>query len=264
MGQFLEETIESVIRNLGPGDEYYVIDGGSTDSSVDIIRKYESYITGWISEPDRGYADALCKGFELSVAPLMCWINSGDLLLPGALDIVRKEFRNSDCDLFFCDDYYIDEQGKVLQLSKGYVKDLKSMMLYGGWTPLQDACFWRREIYIASGGIDASVRLAADFDLFLKMSTQGKTSYLPTVMSAFRQHDSQKSIANAEAYAKERKQVVRRALSSENCGYIRRVLSIAFYGVLVRIRCRLNFLNRRKTKHLGADIKQLKAEFVLS
>ena len=160
------------------------------------------------------------------------------------------------------DDYYVDERGTVLQLSKGYVKNLKGMMLYGGWAPLQDSCFWRRTLYEACNGIDSNIKLAADYDLFLKMSIRGQPSYISAVMSAFRQHSSQKSIANAKAYAVEKNKVMARELKKENRAFIMQIAKRIFYGVLVRIRYRISFLNCRKIKYLGSNINQLEAEFV--
>ena len=204
MGDYLAETIESVLANLRPGDEYFVIDGGSSDSSVDVIKRYADRITGWVSEADRGYADALRKGFERSNADYQCWINSGDLLLSGTLANARERLEATGADMIFGDDVYIDETGKVLQVSNGQVDDLSAMMLYGGWTPLQDACYWRRSLYEKVGGIDSALRYAADYDLFLRMSMNGRCKYVPIIFSAFRRHAGQTSNKHAKKYQQER------------------------------------------------------------
>lgn len=238
MGEYLVETIESVLRNLRSGDEYFVIDGGSTDNSVDVIRSYESRITGWISERDKGYADALAKGFRRSTANFQCWINSGDLLLPGALSRASTLLTESAADLIFGDDLYIDEQSAVVQVSNGNVDDLSNMMLFGGWTPLQDACFWRRSFYEQVGGINPEVRFAADFDLFLRMSLHGRCQFVPTVFSAFRRHQGQTSKARANDYKAEREAIRRRTLNAvAPAGH--GAWSVAFYYLLARLRARL-------------------------
>ena len=108
MAAYLEETIVSVIGNLAPGDEYFVIDGGSTDDSVEIIRKYQDRITAWVSEPDRGYADAIGKGFERASGDVLCWVNAGDLYLRGAFDAARNLIDGND--MIFGDDFHIDEE----------------------------------------------------------------------------------------------------------------------------------------------------------
>ena len=193
MGRYLAETIESVLANLGPGDQYFVIDGGSSDESVEIIGRYEPRLTGWVSEPDHGYADALAKGFARSKSEFLCWVNSGDLLLMGALNSAKNILEESKADFIFGDDFYIDEQGRIIGFSKGYVRSLKNMMLFGGWTPLQDACFWKRSLYGSVGGINRDLEYAADYDLFLRFSLKGSSRYAPVAFSAFRKHTEQKS-----------------------------------------------------------------------
>src|SRR5690349_7665396 len=179
MKRYLPGTIESVLKNLQPGDEYFIIDGGSSDGSVEVIRGYEKHLHGWLSEADNGYADAICKGFARATGDVLCWINCGDLFLAGALNAARAALQVSSADLIFGDDFYIDEQDLVIFFSRGEVKDLKNAMLYGGWTPLQDACFWRRELYQRVGGIDPQLKYAADYDLFLRMALSGNAVYLP-------------------------------------------------------------------------------------
>src|SRR5882757_6884322 len=186
MAPYLEDTIASVIGNLRPGDEYFVIDGGSTDGSADIIRRHERDFTAWVSETDTGYADALAKGFDRATGDILCWINAGDLYLAGALDAARR-LLTGDLDMIFGDDFYIDENNEVLFYSRGWVPNLRIATLYGGWTPLQDACFWRRGLYESIGGIDRSLQFAADYDLFLRMALAGRTGYVPLTFSAFRQ-----------------------------------------------------------------------------
>ncbi len=212
MSHFLRETLDSVLANLQPGDEYYVIDGGSTDGSVDIIRSCESRITGWRSERDEGYADALNKGFSMCTGDFMCWINSGDLLLKGALAAARQAFAETGAGLIFGDDVHIDEQGRVLRHSRGHVGSLKRIMLYGGWTPLQEACFWRRTLYEQVGGINRRLQYAADYDFFLRASWSGKCVYIPRIFGAFRRHLGQKSIHGAATYEAERRKCRQRML----------------------------------------------------
>src|SRR4051812_47599723 len=108
MKRYLSRTIESVLANLREGDEYFVIDGGSSDGSAEVMRSYAARLSGWMSEPDRGYADALAKGFARASGDVLCWINCGDLLLSGALDAARSAFQNTAANLIFGDDFYID------------------------------------------------------------------------------------------------------------------------------------------------------------
>ena len=117
---------------------------------------------------------------------------------------MRREMRIGDSEMTFGDDFHVDEASRVLSYSRGWVSDLRSAMLFGGWSPLQDACFWRRSLYDRVGGIDRSLRFAADYDLFLRMALAGKCTYVPLAFSAFRRHAGQKSAAGAGPYRAER------------------------------------------------------------
>jgi glycosyltransferase involved in cell wall biosynthesis len=256
MSSYLEATILSVVNNLRPGDEYFVIDGGSIDGSVDIIRRHEGKLASWISEPDDGYADALAKGFARSTGDILCWINAGDMYLPGAFAIATK-LLNEDIDMIFGDDFYIDENGRVLSHSYGWVPDLRSAMLYGGWTPLQDACFWRRELYRKVGGIDGSLRYAADYDLFLRMALSGRAEYVPFTFSAFRRHAGQKSIAGSREYENERRSVRTREIDACRSALVQKAFCRTINRVAVSARARLGPLIWRKPDLVGRVVASL-------
>jgi glycosyltransferase involved in cell wall biosynthesis len=255
-GRFLSETIESVLRNLRPGDEYYVVDGGSTDGSLDVIKRYESRLSGWSSGPDRGYSDAVAKGFQLGSGQVLAWVNSSDLLLPGALDCARMQFLDPEIDWIFGDDYHIDEAGIVQFRSHGGAWDLRNLMLYGSWTPLQDACFFRRSIYEKVGGLNPATRYAADFEFFLKLSIAGRPAYTPCVFSAFRKHAGQTSIDGVQKYREERSAIQRHFRTIEGDSVIKRS---AFY-VWARLRARFcqGLWNSRAFQ--GRSISELTSE----
>jgi glycosyltransferase involved in cell wall biosynthesis len=256
MARYLEDTIKSVIGNLLPDDEYFVIDGGSTDGSVDLIRGHEENLTGWVSEKDAGYADALAKGFERATGDILCWINAGDLYLSGALDAARRLFAG-DLDMIFGDDFYIDEDNKVLCYSHGWVPDLRMATLYGGWTPLQDACFWRRDLYWKVGGIDRALHYAADYDLFLRMALAGRTEYVPLAFSAFRRHAGQKSISGSGAYDVERKRVRAREIAAYRSAPILKVFYRGINRVAMSTRARLAPLAWRRPDLVGRPVTSL-------
>jgi glycosyltransferase involved in cell wall biosynthesis len=250
MAPYLEDTIQSVIGNLRPGDEYFIVDGGSTDGSIDIIRRYENHITGWGSEKDAGYADALAKGFAHASGDILCWINASDMYLSGALDAARRML-SDDLDMIFGDDFYIDRDSRVLSYSRGWVPDLRTAMLYGGWTPLQDACFWRRGLYQNIGGIDLSLQFAADYDLFLRMALAGRTGYVPLTFSAFRQHSGQKSISGSAAYQEERKRVRAREIDAYKSGPVLKAFYRGINRVAMSARARLAPLAWRRPDLAG-------------
>jgi glycosyltransferase involved in cell wall biosynthesis len=234
MAEWLPETIESVLANLQPGDEYFIIDGGSIDGSVDAIRRYESHLTDWLSEPDEGYAEALAKGFRRCTGEFLCWINAGDLLLKGSLHVARQILAKTGADLIFGDDVYVDEQSRVIFQSRGHIGSLKHVMLYGGWTPLQDACYWRRSLYEQVGGINPALKYAADFDFFLRASLTGQCRYVPKVFSAFRRHSEQKSISGAVQYDSEKQECRRQIFTQLSIPFPIRLILEPFYWFAVR------------------------------
>lgn len=260
MGRYLEQTIESVLQNLRPNDEYYIIDGGSTDESIKIIKSFEKQITGWISEPDDGYADALAKGFAMSNNTYQCWINSGDLLLPGALDLARDLLISTGADLIYGDDLYIDEENRVIAHSSGYASSLRNMMLYGGWTPLQDACYWKKQLYDDVGGINTELKYAADYELFLSMSCVGKSQYVPVIFSAFRQHENQKSRQGANMYRIEREAARFAKLRVLGKKGLKLHLYSLWYHIYIRWRVHIgNHLHRQRVKS-GVDVSTIRAQ----
>jgi glycosyltransferase involved in cell wall biosynthesis len=257
MGDYLAQTMESVLGNLRPGDEYFVIDGGSTDGSVGIIRSYEKRLTAWVSETDRGYADALAKGFARATGDILCWVNTGDLLLSGALDAARVAMAQTGADLIYGDDFYIDEEGRVIFFSRGYVRDLKAAMLFAGWTPLQDACFWRQELYRRVGGLDRALKHAADYDLFLRMALHGKVAYVPKAFSAFRRHPKQVSVHGAAMYREERERARHRELARLRAPALAKVLRRAWHALAVRWRVRVAQRRWKRLDLRGRNIDEL-------
>lgn len=259
MSRYLESTIVSVIENLGPHDEYFIVDGGSTDGSIDIIRRYEANLSGWVSESDNGYADGLAKGFARTNGDILCWLNASDLYLTGALDAARQLLIESRLDMIFGDDFYIDVDSNVLSYSRGWVPDLQRAMLFGGWTPLQDACFWRRDLYEKVGGIDPSLQYAADYDLFLRMALNGTVRYVPFAFSAFRKHVGQKSIAGSVSYEEERNRVRIREVNDAGIKLMRRAAYRSLNRVAMSARSRLAPLIWRRDDLVGQPITSLPA-----
>jgi glycosyltransferase involved in cell wall biosynthesis len=260
MDRFLGETIESVLRNLRAGDEYLIIDGGSTDESIQTIRSYETRLTGWVSEPDSGYPDALRKGFARSRGQYQCWINSGDLLLDGALEVAREQLETTGADFIFGDDFYVDESGTVLGFSKGHARSLRNSMLFGGWTPLQDACFWRSDLYNRVGGIDGTLEYSADYDLFLKFSVLGKCAYVPLAFGAFRKHEGQQSIVEASRYAGERERCRSRMLEVLGISRSQKSVFELYYWIATRFRGHVLYPMWNIKSLVGASVQTLRAQ----
>ena len=164
-GRFLESTIRSVLAQEYPALEYIIVDGGSTDGSVEIIKRYDRRLAWWVSEPDAGQTDALIKGFHHSTGEIMGWLCSDDLLMPGALRTVSDSFaRNQEMSVLFGDAVWIDEADHLL----GYKREIGFQRFVWLWSHNylpQPSTFWKREIYERSGGLDRSFDLAMDGDL---------------------------------------------------------------------------------------------------
>ncbi len=197
--QFLEQTVESVLSQDYPDVEYTVMDGGSTDRSADILRKHSDRITYWQSERDEGQSDAIAQGFERSTCEIMGWLNSDDLLLPGALTAVAEYFRDHpDVEAVSGGAYSIDAEGQPLQrhfgnYTLGVAATYGRLRYYHMDGVFQQATFWRRSAYDAVGGLDRSLQFIMDRDLFLRLAKRRVFGRLPQMLACFRIHEDCKS-----------------------------------------------------------------------
>ena len=197
-GQFLEETILSVLWQGYPNLEYIIIDGGSTDNSVDIIKKYEKYLSYWISEPDGGQSHAINKGFAISTGEIMAWLNSDDLLLPGALQTVAQTLcKNPQTDIITgAWISYSYPSGKFFgtrACGVGLHPTMAVLLAQRAYLG-QHSTFWRRRVWQDAGPLSENLHYAMDHDFFLRCSDNGfKFKLLPAHLAAFRQHSHQKT-----------------------------------------------------------------------
>jgi glycosyltransferase involved in cell wall biosynthesis len=192
-GQFLEETIRSVLLQGYPNLEYIIMDGGSTDNSVEIIKKYEPWLTYWVSEKDNGQADAIHRGFEKATGDIICWLNSDDYLLPGALLLVGKTFAEfSGLEFAIGGGIVVDINGELIRKYYSFPQDFRSI-LGGGQFFLQMSSFWRRDAYEFVGGLDTSLEFCFDYDLFLRLAHRRPPGKLDAMLSAYRFHEQSKT-----------------------------------------------------------------------
>ena len=192
-GKFLEATIRSVIEQNYPNLDFLVIDGGSTDETVEVIKRYADRMSYWVSERDAGQTHALVKGFRLSRGEIMGWLCSDDLLLPNALQIVADYFTaHPNVEVVYGDALWIDRNGKFIRC-KREMPFSRFVMLHDHNYLAQPSTFWRRRLYEDVGGLDTSFNLAMDADLWERFSKRAKFVHIPKYLSGIRSYPEQKT-----------------------------------------------------------------------
>jgi glycosyltransferase involved in cell wall biosynthesis len=192
-GKFLERTIRSVLAQNYPNLEYMVIDGGSTDNSVDIIRKYADKLTYWVSEKDNGQANALNKGFKKATGEIVAWLNSDDEYCQGALEAAAQTFAdNPSADIIFGDNFDIDENGNILRDNRHTRFSFTALVVLGSIF-VQPASFWRRTLFEKHGYLDESKYFCMDYDFFCRIGGCIKAKHIRKHLAKFRWHCSSKS-----------------------------------------------------------------------
>jgi len=200
---YLERTICSVLDQDYPNLEYWVIDGGSTDDSLEIVKKYEHRLAGWVSEKDRGQADAINKGFAKANGEIIAWLNSDDLYRPGAIrSAVQTLQNNPQCGFVFSDVDSIDPEDKVFnRMAYGdwSLSDLMTFHIIG-----QSAVFMRRDTLNQAGCLDLDYHYLLDHHLWLRMGLIAGMKYVPgQVWAAARIHPGAKNVVNTQAFGEE-------------------------------------------------------------
>lgn len=213
-GEFLAETIESVIGQEGEFViDYIIVDGGSTDNSVDIIRQYDALLqTGewpiscrgitfrWLSEKDKGQTDALMKGFRQANGNILAWLNSDDTYLSGALQAAAEFFReHPDTALLYGDAHYCDTTGAVIGRYRTDAFDLDKLAYAN--IICQPSTFFRRDAFEEVGGLDETLHFAMDFDLWIRIGKRFPCRYLPEFLATYRLHEASKTIRDETLFA---------------------------------------------------------------
>jgi len=191
-GKFIERTVRSVLLQRYPNLEYIVMDGGSTDDTLDRLKPYQDRISHFGSERDHGQADALAKGFDRSSGEILAYLNSDDLLAPGALYFVANFFQaNPHVDWIYSHRCTVDEDDRVIWY---WILPPHQSFLMRRWDRIpQETCFWRRSLFEKTGNIDRSYKFAMDYDLFVRFMNIGRGRRINRFLGAFRDHSTSKT-----------------------------------------------------------------------
>jgi len=204
--EFLERTILSILNQNYPNLEYIIIDGGSTDGSVEIIKKYEKYLTYWVSEKDKGQSEALNKGFTRSTGHLIGCQNSDDIYLPGSFYKVAEVFKeNPNVDIIFGNRLDVDEQDDIIGESRFTPFTVVGHWYEGMSLSIQSA-FWQREVFSKIGMMDINFQIAMDWEFFLKAGLNKlQFKHVRFYFGAIRRHQGTKTATlSLEQVLKER------------------------------------------------------------
>lgn len=207
-GQFIEETILSVLNQNYPNLEYIIIDGGSTDGTVDIIKKYASHLTFWVSEQDKGQADAINKGLALCSGDIFNWLNSDDYLEPGVLHKIAAGFEDEDVDLLAGSVRNFSNRGEEIIPNQNL--SAKGLMC---WDPgvkfVQPGVWMRREYIDLCGGIDSQFHYAFDWDVYIRYLYYFPNVHeIDNILVHFRLHEHSKTQALGERFAIEERRII--------------------------------------------------------
>lgn len=205
--KYLEQTILSVLNQDYPRIEYIVIDGASTDGSVEIIEKYAGKLAYWASEKDAGQADAINKGFARATGEVVAWLNSDDYYLPGAVRAAVKVFEeNPDIVLVYGNMLAVDENGRTfntLKYKQLSLEDLLCFEIIG-----QPAVFMRRSALQKTNGLDPAFHFLLDHLLWIQLAQHGKILHVDQTWSAARYHPKAKNRAQAAEFGREAFRIV--------------------------------------------------------
>ena len=208
--QFLERTIRSVLDQGYPNIEYIIIDGGSTDGSVDIIRKYADRLAYWVSESDRGQAHAINKGLARATGEWVGWQNSDDVYYPGVFQqLMARASIDSDAQLIIGNMNLIDKNDALLRDIK-YVKPTYAALVAEGMVLTNQAAFWRHKIHAELGFLDEKLDCGFDYDWFLRVLNNGRlAAHVNATWGGLRLHDETKTSNRQQTFADEYRKILK-------------------------------------------------------
>ncbi len=199
-GRFIGATLQSIVEQQYPALELIVVDGGSTDDTLSVILQYEKHLAWWVSEPDSGQAAAINKGFKHSSGEIMAWINSDDLVAPGAFFRIAQHYSmHPEMQVVYGDRVLVDEHG--LEVGRWILPRHSSRVLrWADFIP-QETLYWTRKAWdLVDARLDETFHFAMDWDFLLRLSAKGiGICHIPFFLGIFRIHSSQKTTSQMSA-----------------------------------------------------------------
>jgi glycosyltransferase involved in cell wall biosynthesis len=214
MEKYIEQTIQSVISQDYPDLEYIIVDGGSSDHTMDIINKYKNKISIIINEPDNGMYDAISKGIKSSTGEILAWLNADDIYFPWTLSIVAKAFsENNDFNWIRGIPAFMDEPGCLSNIYNN-ISGAPRNFIRNGWFSeglygflQQESIFWKRSLWEKANGLNLNCTIAADFELWTRFAEYSELVSVGLPLAAFRKRSQSISILQSQKYFDEVHQI---------------------------------------------------------
>jgi glycosyltransferase involved in cell wall biosynthesis len=223
--RFLEATLASVVQQAYPDLEYIVMDGGSTDGSADIIRRYADKLAYWTSQRDGGQTDAVQKGFERGTGDILCWLNSDDLFEPWTLREAAEFFVNHPgARAIYGDATWVDIDGRPIRPKKEHAFNEFIWLFDHNFIP-QPSTFWRRDLYQEVGGLNPEFDLSMDADLWIRFAQVTHIYHVSRLWSRMRFYPEQKNQRLRARCLAEDLSIRRRYLGERRSWYVERLLA---------------------------------------
>jgi glycosyltransferase involved in cell wall biosynthesis len=251
-GEYLEEAILSVLNQNYPNLQFIIIDGGSKDNSIEIIKKYQKSLYYWTSEKDNGPYHAIQKGFNIANGSIMTYLNSDDILFPNSLNLINEIF-NDYSQIKWLSGYpaHLDEKGRTI-INLPYRKWSKYNFYLMDYSFIQqEAVFWKRDLWEKAGSyIDTNLKFASDLELWLRFFKYEKLYTIKALTGGFRVRSSgQRSKENFDLYIQEAEECIKKNSLSEKEKNIIKKIKI-FNNIIFKIpffrnlECTINYYNK--------------------
>jgi glycosyltransferase involved in cell wall biosynthesis len=207
-GRYIEDTIQSVLSQDYPNLEYLVLDGGSTDETLKVLKRFEGRLR-WISERDRGQADAINKGFRMAKGAILGWLNSDDIYLPGAIGKVVEGFQtHRDIGMLYGEGYHVDAAGKVIE--RYYTEPFNFQRLGEICFICQPTAFLRADVFRAIGPLEIGLHYCMDYDYWIRVAKRFRIGYLGEYLAHSRLHLETKTLSQGVEFHEEILQTVKK------------------------------------------------------